>query len=138
MAIFLQNQTMDIYDQPNVKGWKGGQHWLTAQTFQERSQMIDFLLSGNKKYENQFNNRLKRLDGGYIDFKPNLTIKNRLSAATILEELTQNMVFEVSEEMKEELNQILKYDFDPQAENAEKSIQRVYAYLAKSPEFQII
>jgi hypothetical protein len=40
--------------------------------------------------------------------------------------------------MKSELNQLLKYDFEPTAENAQQSILRVYQYLAKSPEFQII
>jgi hypothetical protein len=48
------------------------------------------------------------------------------------------MVFETNEEMQTDLNQLLKYDFDPTAENAAKNILTVYQYLAKSPEFQII
>jgi hypothetical protein len=36
------------------------------------------------------------------------------------------------------LGELLKYDFDPKAENANQAIFRVYQYLAKSPEFQIV
>ena len=48
------------------------------------------------------------------------------------------MIFESNPEMQTELNQLLKYDFDPKAANASKNILNVYQYLAKSPEFQII
>jgi hypothetical protein len=40
--------------------------------------------------------------------------------------------------MSAALNQLLKYDFDVNALNANQSILSVYAYLAKTPEFQII
>ncbi|MBK8846949.1 MAG: DUF1800 domain-containing protein [Bacteroidetes bacterium] len=138
MAVFLRNQGMDIYDQPNVKGWKGGQSWLTSQVYADRNQLIDFIISGNKKYERVLSKKLERFDVGEISFRPTITIKNNTNAKSILEELTQKMIFETSEEMRAELDQILKYDFDPQSENAEKSILKVYQYLAKSPEFQLI
>jgi hypothetical protein len=67
-----------------------------------------------------------------------LKILNQKNAQTILDELTQKMIFEANEDLKQELNQLLKYDFDPKAENSEKSILKVYQFLAKSPEFQII
>ena len=138
LAFILKNQAMDIYDQPNVKGWKGGKDWLTSQIYADRNQFIDFIISGNKKYEKILNKRLEKFDIGVIDFNPILNIKNKTNAKSILDELTQKMIFEVNGEMQLELNQLLKYDFDPKQENADKNILRVYQYLAKSPEFQII
>ena len=67
-----------------------------------------------------------------------MKILNKKNAQTILNELTQKMLFEANEDLKQELNQLMKYDFDPKAENAEKSMLKVYQFLAKSPEFQII
>lgn len=138
MAFFLKNQGMDIYDQPNVKGWKGGQNWLTSQIYADRNQLIDFIISGNKKYAQALTKRLERLDVGTISFAPILTIQNKGNAQSILAELTERMVFTTNTEMQTALNQLLKYDFDPTAENAARNILNVYQYLAKSPEFQII
>lgn len=138
LAFILKNQAMDIYDQPNVKGWKGGKNWLTSQIYADRNQFIDFIISGNKKYEKILNKRLEKFDIGDITFKPVLNINNKVNAKSILDELTQRMIFDVNGEMQLELNQLLKYDFDPKQENADKNILRVYQYLAKSPEFQII
>jgi hypothetical protein len=129
---------MDIYDQPNVKGWKGGQNWLTSQIYADRNQFIDFVIDGNKQFEKILNKRLEKFDIGTVSYHPKLKILNQKNAQTILDELTQKMIFEANEDLKQELNQLLKYDFDPKAENSEKSILKVYQFLAKSPEFQII
>lgn len=138
LAFILKNQAMDIYDQPNVKGWKGGKEWLTSQTYADRNQFIDFLIDGNEMFKKQLAKRLERFEVGTIDLLPKLVCKNNKNAATILEELTNRMIFETNPEMVSDLNQILKYDFDPKSANAQQSMLRVYQYLAKSPEFQII
>ena len=138
LAFLLKNQKMDIYDQPNVKGWKGGQNWLTSQIYADRNQFIDFIIDGNKQFEKTLNKRLEKFELGTISYNPKLKILNQKNAQTILYELTQKMLFEANEDIKQELNQLLKYDFDPKAENAEKSMLKVYQFLAKSPEFQII
>ena len=138
LAFLLKNQTMDIYDQPNVKGWKGGQNWLTSQIYADRNQFIDFIIDGNKQFEKILNKRLEKFELGAISYNPKLKILNKKNAQTILNELTQKMLFEANEDLKQELNQLLKYDFDPKSENAEKSMLKVYQFLAKSPEFQII
>lgn len=138
MAFFLKNQTMDIYDQPNVKGWKGGRDWLTSQIYAERNMFIDFIIDGNLKYEKLLNKRLEKFDVDSVHFKPLLNLKNKKDARSILEELTQKLIFETNKELDDELNQLLKYDFDPKAENAEKVILKVYQFLAKTPEFQLI
>lgn len=138
MAFFLKNQTMDILDQPSVKGWKGGQSWLTFQTYNYRNELIDFVISGNKNYERLLNKNLQKLEAEPLFINPIIKIKNKESAKTILNELTQKMIFQTNDDMEEELDQLLKYDFNPLAINANQSILKVYQYLAKSPEFQII
>ncbi|KPQ14437.1 MAG: Protein of unknown function (DUF1800) [Algoriphagus marincola HL-49] len=138
LAILLRNQAMDLYDQPNVKGWKGGKDWLTSQIYADRNQVVDFIIDGNEQFQKVLSKRLEKFDVGTISLKPKLEIHDAGSAKSILAELTGRMIFETNEEMVADLNQVLKYDFDPQAVNAQKSILNVYQYLAKSPEFQII
>lgn len=138
MSFFLKNQGMDPFDQPNVKGWKGGRDWLTAQIYQDRKQLLDLIILGHPKYLRMLQRRLEKFDVGEISFQPNLNIVNKVSAAAILTELTNRVIFNVDEEMQLALNQLLKYDFDPEAGNADKAILNVYRFLAQSPEFQII
>ena len=138
LAFLLKNQSMDLYDQTNVKGWKGGKDWLTSQIYADRNQFVDFVIDGNGRFQKALSKRLERFDMDAISFQPQLKISNASTAKTILEELTERMIFETNEDLKMALNQLLKYDFDPEASNAQKSILKVYQYLAKSPEFQII
>lgn len=138
LAFVLKEQAMDIYDQPNVKGWKGGKNWLTSQIYADRNQFVDFIISGNKKYEKILNRRLEKFEMGTLNFNPIIQLKNNNSAKSILTELKEKMIFETNEDLNAELDELLKYDFDPKSENAQKSILRVYQYLAKTPEFQII
>ncbi|MDA3613968.1 DUF1800 family protein [Polluticaenibacter yanchengensis] len=138
LVMFLKSQSMDLYDQPNVKGWKGGQDWMTSQIFTSRNQLIDFLIDGNPQMEKQFKRRVEKIDGSTINFKADLMVKNKKSAYTIINELASRTVYETNKQMDADLDEVLKYDFDPQSENAPQSILNVYQYLAKSPEFQII
>lgn len=138
MAFLLKNQGMDIYDQPNVKGWKGGKDWLTSQIYSDRNQFIDLIIDGSERLQQVLSKRLERFNVGIIAFQPRLQLKHTDSAATILKELTDTMIFETNDDLVAQLNQLLKYDFNPQAANAHKSILKVYQYLAKLPEFQII
>ncbi len=55
IAFFLSQQNMDLFNQPNVKGWIGGNSWLTSQTFLQRNIVADLLcngknLQGRKKF----------------------------------------------------------------------------------------
>lgn len=138
MVFWLKNQGMDVFDQPNVKGWKGGKDWLTAQIYNDRNLLIDFIINENQQYFNRFSNRFEKLEIGKISFFPQLTVDNSKNAQSIMEELTQRMVFNTNEDMWIDLHQLLRYDFDVEAENAQKSILKVYEFLAKTPEFQII
>jgi hypothetical protein len=90
------------------------------------------------KYQKILNKRLEKFNVGEISFSPISNISDKKNAKSILNELIQRMIFETNEDIQNELNQLLKYDFDPNAENADKAILKVYQYLAKTPEFQII
>ena len=138
LAFFTKSQGMDVYDQVNVKGWKGGRDWLTAQTYIERKKFVDFVLNGNKQFQKSINKKLQKFDLGTVSFQPNLILEHRENAKSILIELKERMIFQSNPTMDADLNQLLKYDFDPKGEFADKSILRVYQFLADSPEFQII
>jgi len=82
--------------------------------------------------------KLKKYDIGTIQFNPKLDINDKTDADSILHELTKKLIFQINDDMLEDLDEILKYDFDPTSENADKSILKVYHYLAKTAEFQLI
>lgn len=46
VAFFIKEQGMDLFNQPNVKGWVGGNSWLTSQVYLQRNNMADLLCSG--------------------------------------------------------------------------------------------
>lgn len=138
IAFFLKEQGMDVYEQPNVKGWKGGNDWLTTQIYETRKQLLDFIIFGNVKFQKELNRKLEKLDVDKINWKPQLKFSDNKSAAAILNELLDRMIFESNEEMQTDLDQLLKYDFDVNAESARERILSVYNYLAKCPEFQIV
>jgi uncharacterized protein (DUF1800 family) len=138
LVFLLKGQSMDVYDQPNVKGWKGGNDWLTSQIYENRKQLIDFFTFGNDKFKNQLNNKLSKFGFEEIQLNPKIILNDNLSAESINFELTERMIFLTNDEMINDLKQLLKYDFDVNAENANQKILNVFNYLAKSPEFQII
>jgi hypothetical protein len=55
----------------------------------------------------------------------------------IIKDLTERLVFTVSKDLQAECEQVLKYDFDAKAANAQKSVTRLAEHIMKSPEFQI-
>ena len=37
---------MDLFNQPNVKGWNGGKEWLSSQVYLQRNNAADLLCNG--------------------------------------------------------------------------------------------
>ncbi|MDC1106106.1 DUF1800 family protein [Prolixibacteraceae bacterium] len=139
MALFLMTQSMDLYNQPNVKGWIGGKDWLTSQIYIHRQQLVDFVLyEKNSPMARRLVNRVKKIDGTDVVFTPQLEFNKQANTQEIILDLTNKMVFEVDDNMQLELDNILLYDFNAQASNANQSVLNVYRYLARSAEFQII
>ncbi|VXC18503.1 conserved hypothetical protein [Flavobacterium sp. 9AF] len=129
---FLKQQGMDLFNQPNVKGWTGGNHWLTSQIYLQRNNASDFLTNGNAILGRRKKETQEKLTEPKINFNSN---GNNL---TIIKELTDRLLFNVEESIQKDMESILKYDFNPKSENATAAVLRLFNYITKLPEFQII
>ena len=135
---FLKQQGMELFNQPNVKGWLGGNNWMTSQIYLQRNNASDFLINGQnmiargmKQIEDDEMTR-RKVQKVTINFNSNGTNK------TIIKELTDRLLFTISEEAQKDMETILKYDFNPKSESAATAILRLFNYITKLPEFQII
>jgi uncharacterized protein (DUF1800 family) len=129
ILFFLRQQGMELFNQPNVKGWDGGNSWLSSQTYLQRNNVADLLCMGKlirgKKMENTQ--------------KPQINLFNsKMNNKEIIKSLTDNLVFEVSDDMQTDMETLLKYDFDASSPNAHAAVLRVFNYIIKTPEFQVI
>ena len=55
----------------------------------------------------------------------------------IIKNVAERLLFTVSNDMQQDMERILKYDFDPTLMNAQNGVTRLAEYAMKSPEFQI-
>ncbi|GIZ08554.1 DUF1800 domain-containing protein [Flavobacterium sp. UMI-01] len=137
LAFFLKQQNMDLFNQPNVKGWDGGKSWLTSQIYLQRNNLAYLLTNGKvlnqrilKDYSKAENAKVKET-----------TIKLEWKGADnkqIIGELTDRLLFQVESNTQKDLETVLKYDFDVQAKNADQAVLRLFNTIIKLPEFQLI
>lgn len=141
VMLFLRQQGMDLYNQVNVKGWDGGNSWLTSQIYLQRNNTSDLLCSGrtiNRKILNSIGNESQKTDTEFekvavkIDFDPNGNNK------TIIVKLCDTLLFKVNDSMQKDMENLLKYDFDPKEEHANFAVIRLFNYITKLPEYQLI
>jgi len=141
IAFFLKQQGMDLFNQTNVKGWDGGNSWLTSQIYLQRNNTADLLCNGksiNRKAFNKLPEEGEQPELTFekikvtVDFNPNGTNKD------IISELSQRLLFQVDEDTQKDMENLLKYDFDAKSENANNTVLRVFNYIAKTPEYQLI
>ncbi|MEO7978867.1 DUF1800 domain-containing protein [Flavobacterium sp.] len=141
IVAFLKQQGMDLYNQLNVKGWDGGNSWLTSQVYLQRNTTADLLCNGrslSKKVQSAMteeNSRPKKEPEKKIvkiDFDSNGNNK------TIISELSNRLLFTVNESMQKDMENLLKYDFDPKNPNANYGVVRLFNYITKLPEYQLI
>jgi len=128
---------MDLFNQQNVKGWDGGNNWLTSQVFLQRQNASDFLCNGR-----MLNRKVLRGNDseGYDNIQ---TIKvgiafKKGSNKQIISELTERLLFQSNDDLQKDMEQILKYDFDASTENAKQAVLRLFNYITKTPEYQLI
>lgn len=57
---------------------------------------------------------------------------------TIITELSNRLLFTVNESMQKDMENLLKYDFDPKNPNANYAVVRLFNYITKLPEYQLI
>jgi tRNA A37 methylthiotransferase MiaB len=67
-----------------------------------------------------------------IDFDTNGNTKN------IISQLSERLLFRVDDAIQKDMEDILKYDFDTKSENANQAVLRLFNYISKTPEYQLI
>ena len=139
ITFFLTQQGMDLMNQPNVKGWDGGNSWLSTQIYLQRNNLSDLWcnkINLSQKAFNQMGNDKTRTDVEKLAIKFNW--KKEGTNKTVISELSERLLFQVNSEMQKEMETILKYDFDLQSEGADNAVLRLLNYITKLPEFQLI
>lgn len=137
LSNFLQQQNMELFNQPNVKGWDGGKSWLTPQVYIQRNN-LGYLLSNGKIV----NKRALRSSGDLEKMKAQ-EISTQLewkkgNNIEIIKELSDRLLFEVDASTQKDFETILKYDFNVNAQNANQVVLRLFTNMIKLPEFQLI
>jgi uncharacterized protein (DUF1800 family) len=155
IATYFQEQGMVLLNPPNVKGWDGGRDWLSSQKLLQRVGVVNLLAQGkplsNSKYKNnkqvnaddQINMeetmmKPKRMEME-ADTKPVFKWnKNLKSNKDIIADLSDRLLFAVSKDLQTDMENLLKYDFDPKQQTAQLAVTRLAEFIMKSPEYQII
>lgn len=136
-ATFTAAQGMDLFNQPNVKGWTGGRTWLTAQRFLQRNRAADALCKG-RNMERRLPKELATPEDVTPDsFHPKVKWEKG-NNKEVIAQLRDRLLFAFDETLQKDFEAILKYDFDPQLPGAENGVLRLFNYMVKTPEFQII
>lgn len=139
IALFTRQQGMDLLNQPNVKGWDGGNSWLTSQIYLQRNNTADLLCSGrsvNRKIMNFTEGEQPEIEVEKIQVS--VTFNRNGTNKKIISELTDRLLFQVDENLQKDMENLLKYDFDPKDAGAENAVMRLFNYIVKTPEFQLI
>lgn len=140
IAFFIKDQGMDLFNQPNVKGWDGGNSWLTSQIFLQRNTIVDALCNGKpfgqKRLENDDNSMQN--DSQKLLFSPKLNWNKNQNNKQIIAELGNRLLFQISENNQKDFEKIVAYDFDSSTEGSDNAVLRLFNYMAKLPEFQLI
>ena len=139
LAFYLKQQGMDLFNQPNVKGWNGGKEWLSSQVYLQRNNAADLLCNGrniSRKAQFMDNDMVKENVNQLVNvsLKWNKTGTNK----TVIAELQNRLLFQADENLQKDWETILKYDFNPKAEGADNAVMRLFNNMIKTPEFQII
>ncbi|MCC9072831.1 DUF1800 domain-containing protein [Flavobacterium sp. F-65] len=141
IAYFLRQQGMDLYNQVNVKGWDGGNSWLTSQIYLQRNNTSDLLCNGrniSRKVLDTMGDEAgkPKLELDKIDVK--IDFDSNGSNKTIITELSNRLLFTVTESSQKDMENLLKYDFDPKDSHANFAVIRLFNYISKLPEYQLI
>lgn len=143
MVAFLKSQGMDLFNQPNVKGWEGGKSWLTSQIYLQRNNIADLYCSGRENFNQKaiVNMMMDENQNGNRPGARKATINLDWSKGTnkqIIRELSDRLLFQVDHDAQKDFESILKYDFDTEAQNASQAVVRLFNAIVKEPEFQLI
>ncbi len=139
IAFFIRDQGMDLFNQPNVKGWEGGNSWLTAQVFLQRNNVADLLCNGkNLSRGNAANQNIMMKQNPNKQLNVRLNWDKEGNNKKIIAQLSDRLLFQSDKENQQIFEQILKYDFDSKTEGSENAVMRLFNFMVKTPEFQLI
>ena len=139
IAFFLKEQGMDLFNQPNVKGWDGGNSWLTSQVFLQRNNVADLLCNGKN-----ISRAKKENENMMMNQNPNKQLNVKLNwdkegnNKEIIAELQNRLLFQIDKDNQQDFEQILKYDFDSKTDGSKNAVMRLFNFMIKIPEFQLI
>jgi uncharacterized protein (DUF1800 family) len=138
LVLFLREQGMDLFNQPNVKGWVGGNSWLTSQVYLQRNNIADLFCSGRTINRKMFKSEEK--DNEVLFQKINIKLDWNKSGNNkqIITELKDRLLFEIDDNTQQDFEKILKYDFDSTTEGSENAVLRLFNAMVKTPEYQLI
>ncbi|MDG2432776.1 DUF1800 family protein, partial [Flavobacterium sp.] len=137
IALLLKQQSMDLFNQPNVKGWQGGQSWLTSQIYLQRASIADAFCQGRRLTRATDNQEMEVRYPNVKERETQLQWQKGTNKA-IIKELTDRLLFSVSPDMQKDFETVLKYDFDANAPNSNQAVLRLFNTIIKEPEFQLI
>ncbi len=138
LVLFLREQGIDLFNQPNVKGWIGGNSWLTSQVYLQRNNVADLFCSGRTINRNMF--KAEEKDNKMMFQKTNIKLdwNKKGNNKQIITELKDRLLFEVDDNTQQDFEKILKYDFDSTTEGSENAVLRLFNTMVKTPEYQLI
>ena len=141
IAFYLKQQGMDLFNQPNVKGWDGGNSWLTSQIYLQRNNTSDLLCNGrsiNRKTFNKIPEEGEQPEITLEKINVKVAFDNNGTNKKIIADLCNRLLFQVDENIQKDMENLLKYDFDAKSENANNAVLRLFNYITKLPEYQLI
>ncbi|WP_281634014.1 DUF1800 domain-containing protein [Flavobacterium luteolum] len=141
IALFMRQQGMDLYNQVNVKGWDGGNSWLTSQVYLQRNNTSDLLCNGrtiSRKILNTMDGQIQSPKAEFEKIDVKIDFDSSGNNKTIIAELSNRLLFDVNESMQKDMENLLKYDFDPKDPHADFAVVRLFNYITKLPEYQLI
>ena len=113
---------------------------MTSQIFLQRNTIVDALCNGRPFGQR----RLVKDDEMMESTAQNKSITVQLNwnknqnNKQIIAELGNRLLFQISENDQLDFEKILKYDFDGTSEGSDNAVLRLFNFMAKLPEFQLI
>lgn len=138
VPFFLKQQGMDLFNQPNVKGWNGGREWLSTQVFVQRNNAADLLCNGKNLRRQQVGefSEITEINRPIINVR--LDWDKNSNNKQVINTLKERLLFQTDADLQSDCEKLLKYDFNPHSESADNAVLRLFNFMVKTPEYQLI
>lgn len=139
---FLRQQQMELFNPPNVKGWDGGRSWLDVQRLIQRNSLSQFACKGEFPLKSLKKNDVtedadvmpRSFDAFVPYFNWNKSLKTNKE---IIQFVLSQMIFDTGAHLLDDMEEIMKYDFDPSLPGADAAVLRLVEYCMQTPDYQI-